>query len=471
MLRLGSTLILARILSPEDFGLIAMVTALTGLVEVFKDVGLGIATVQRKDITHREISSLFWINVGVGCLFALTFVALSPAISWFYEDDRLVAITLPLATTLLWGGMVVQHEALLSRQLKQGHLAFIRMTATLLSSIGGILLAFYGFGYWALVIREVARSLIYLLGVWWICGWMPSMVLRPREVSGFLNFGRDLTFTHVVMAIIGKIDGVLVGKFFGPVSLGAYRQAQNLIMAPLEQFNTPIFSVAQPALSRLQSEPDRYRRYYQRVVGFVAMVTMPLGVFVAAYPTEITLVILGEKWIQAAPFLGVFAVAVAVRPTIATTAIVLVTLGRAKVLLALALAHSLLLTLLMLTGISFGALGIALAHVATSVLFILPNLHYSFKDSPINVGAFFVAIRMPLISSVCMGVVLGMLRLMAPIASPVLSLLTGAAIAGIIYLLPWILTGSGRAELRLIVEDIRYSLVRKADPSSQVTPA
>jgi O-antigen/teichoic acid export membrane protein len=462
--RLVSTLILARILAPEDFGLVAMVMALTGLVDIVKGLGLGSATVQRRDITHREISSLFWINVSAGGVLAFAFVAISPVISWFYGDGRLTAITLPLASTLLWGAMAVQHEALLNRQLKQGSLAFIRLFATVLSSCLGIAFALVGLGYWALVVREVARSLINLLGVWWFCRWMPALLFRPKEVRGFLNFGKDLTITILVVSIIEKIDGILVGRFFGPVALGVYRQAQNLTFTPVEQLNGPVSSIAQSGLSSLQSDPDRYRRYYQRVVGFVALVTMPLGVFAVVYHEEITLLVLGDKWLSAAPFLGVFAVAVAIRPTIATTAIILVTLGRSKVMLGLALAHSLVLILLLAAGLPWGPLGIAVAHVATSVVTIPLKLYYSFRGSPVTLGSFWSAIWMSLVSSVFMGVSLFVLCLTFPIAHSLPSLLVGCAIGATTYLLPWLLFPSGRAELWLILQDVQNAMLRRPIP-------
>lgn len=466
-IRLGVTLVLARLLSPEDFGLVAMVMALTGLVDIVKDLGLGTATIQRKNITHTEISSLFWINVSAGAFLAFGFLAATPLISWFYEDDRLREITAPLATTLLWGAMAVQHEALLSRQLKQGHLAMVRLLATLLSSFGGIALALLGMGYWALVAREVARSLIYLLGVWWSCGWIPSLMLRVREVTSYLYFGRDLTFTNTVIAIIGKIDGVLVGKLFGPVALGAFRQAQNLILAPIEQFNGPVLSVIQPALSALQSEPDRYRRYYERVVTFVAMITMPVGIFVAIYAQEITLLILGEKWIQCVPFLSVFAVAAAVRPTIATTAVVLVTTGRSRALLALTVLHSVVLLILMVGGISWGALGVAVAHVMTSVVTIPAKLHYSFKECPVSTKSFLSAVRVTIASAGFMGISLVSLRFMLPFDLPFTSLLMGCVIAFLTYVLPWLLMPTGRAEIRLIIHDTVSSLARRPAPASR----
>lgn len=463
--RLGAVLILARILAPEDFGLVGMVMAITGIAEIFKDLGLGIATVQRKDISHQQISSLFWVNVLFGGLLVIAFSVMSPVISWFYGDSRLILIALPLATTLLWGGMAVQHEALLSRQFKQGPLALVRLIATVLSFSLGITLALNGFGYWALVVREVTRSLIHCLGVWLSCRWMPDLRISLKEVRGFLNFGRDLTVTNIALAIIGKIDSVLIGKLFGADALGVYRQASTLVSTPVEQFNGPVFSVMQPGLSALQSDPERYRSYYRRVVGFVAMVTMPLGVFVATYPEELTLLLLGTKWIHAAPFVGIFAVAVMLRPTMTTTGIVLITLGKSRVLLGLAVVHGLVLTLMILVGLPWGALGIAMAHVATSFITAPLILRYCVKHSPVNIRSFFSAIFKPLLSALFMGVSLIIFRFMVPIANPLPDILAGCTVGAIAYLLPWVLLPSGRSELRLILQDVQNAVLRKPIPT------
>lgn len=459
--RLGATVVLARLLSPEEFGLVAMVIAFTSLVDLVKDLGLGTATVQRQNITHREISSLYWINALFALLLTLALGALAPTIAWFYDEDRLVLIALPLATTLLFGGMAVQHEALLTRQLRQGPLGLVRLLATLLSSGIAIALATAGYGYWSLVVREITRSFLYMVGVWWYCRWLPEIRLSFKEVKGFLSFGKDLTLTNIVIAVIGKIDGILVGKFFGPVALGVYRQAQNLIMAPIEQFNAPVLGVAQPGLSALQTEPERYCRYYQRVAGIVALVTMPLGIFFAAYSQELTLTVLGERWLPAAPFVAVFGIAAAMRPTVATTSIVLVTLGRSKTLLTLAVAHSLLLTVLMLIGLRWGAVGVAVAHVVTTVILIAPKIHYSFRQSPVSPSALLSAIQVSLLSSVFMGATLIIFRQTYPISHPVVGLTTGAVVGLVAYLLPILLLPSGRAELRTILVDVRASLQRR----------
>ena len=455
-------MILARILSPQDIGLVAMVIVLLGLIEFVKDLGLGIVTMQRQDITHQEVSSLFWINVLLGGMFALLLCALSPVISSFYGDERLVLITLALAPSLLLGGIVVQPEALLSRQMKQGPLAFIRLTSTLLSSALAVVLALAGVGYWSLVVREVARAAFYLVGTWWYLRWVPALVFQLRSVLHYLKIGTDLSFAFVVTAITGKIDAILVGRYFGAVDLGLYRQAQGLIVAPIEQFNAPVYGVSQPALSALQSEPGRYCRYYQRMTGFVAMVTMPIGVFLAIYASEFTLVLLGAKWAEAAPFVRAFALAMALRPTIHSCTMVLVTLGKTKPLIGLELANSLLFALFVVVGLQISAVAVAIAFVMTTVVFIPLRIRFSFKDTPVSGRTMFLAIKTPLAATAAYGLdVAGVLEAAVHVGRPLMSLTAGIAVGFATYALAWLLVPGGRSELQRLLQDIRGARSRR----------
>lgn len=464
--RIGGMLILARLLAPEDFGLVAMVAAFVGFFEVFKDLGLGVATIQRYEIANEGTSSLFWINaVFCGALtFGLWLSA--PTISWFYDDSRLTVITLWLSTTLFLGGLTIQHEALLNRKLEQGKLAVIRLCATVTSLLVGVGLAYFDPTYWVLIAREVSRSLFWLIGVWLACGWIPALTLRIADVKEQLKFGRDITMTNVLMALVGKIDGVLIGKFFGPGVLGAYRQAYNLIMLPIEQFNGPVFRVAESGMSRLQMDRDRYARYFRRVAGYVSFVTMPLGIFTAIYAEELTTLILGPRWAAASPFVVIFALAAALLPTLATSALVLLTLGKSKALLSLAFSQSLVLVLAMVAGVRWGAVGVASANVITSLIFVVPRLYYGFKDSPITLQTFFSAIQMSLISTMLMGGGLACLQMTAPPMDSTTRLLLGGSSAIALYMLPRMLLVAGRIELRAMVSDLQGALFQRTLPNS-----
>ena len=355
VLRLGSTLILARLLMPEQFGLVAMVTAITRIAERFAGLGLSAATVQAPKINHQQCSNLFWINISAGVLFASTILLLAPGISAFYEDDRLSAISAALSLSFVGAGLTIQHQALLLRQLRMPQITAIQVVATLLSVCVGIALALGGFGYWALVWKEVAQSLFLAVGTWALCPWVPSRPRRRVDMGRLLSFGRDLTLTEFVFAIAAQLDSVLIGRFGGAVPLGLYRQAYNLFMGPIERLNAPILGVSQPTLSILQFEPDRYRRYYERILLAVSLATIPIGVFTAISAREIVLVALGEEWIGAVVFLRIFGVAGAILVTVGTSGMVLVTRGKSGRYLVVNLVYSLTLVGLMFVGATWAS--------------------------------------------------------------------------------------------------------------------
>ena len=283
IIRLASTFLLARLLSPIDFGLVAMVVSVTAIAERFSELGLSTATIQCRELSHQQVTNLFWINVLAGCLLSVLICGLAPGIARFYDNPKLLPLTLAISTTFVWGGLTVQHQALLSRQLKQAQLGSVRLGASFLSLILTIVLAINHFGVWALAWREVARAFFVAVGMWFYCRWIPGWPRRNANIGGLLRYGSHLTLNGLVNACIAQLDRLLIGRFFGPGPLGLYRQAQQLLIAPIEQLQSPVNSVASPGLSMLQVDPDRYRRYFQRIALVISLPTMPLGVFVAVY--------------------------------------------------------------------------------------------------------------------------------------------------------------------------------------------
>jgi O-antigen/teichoic acid export membrane protein len=458
VLRLGAIAILARLLSPEDFGLVAMVTAVTAVLDGFRDLGLGMATVQHQEITQRQATHLFWVNAVGGMAFALVLCVFSPLIAGFYRDDRLVALTIAMSLTFVWGGLSVQHEALMSRQLKQSQLATIRLAASALSIVVGVALALRGWGYWALVWREVVRSALVVGGVWLGCPWLPGRPGRGAEAGALIRFGRDLTFANLLVALITNIDRLLIGRYFGPSAVGLYRQAQQLLMAPIDQLNAPLIAVAQPALSALQREPDRYRRYYEKIASLVALATVPVGLFVAVYATEVTALVLGPAWSEAAALIRIFGVAAAIRPAVGTSAIVLMTCGQSARYLWIAVAHSVVLVSALVVGIRWGAEGAAFAHVATTVVLLVPKLYYSFLRTPVRSAVFLRAVRNPAIAGAVMAACLIALRAAIPTTGVLTSLLVGSTVGSILYPAVWLLLPGGREQARALVLDVNGAL-------------
>jgi len=257
VLGIAATAVLARILVPADFGLLGMVFALTAIAERFKDIGLGKATVQKKELTHSEVSNLFWLNFAIGLGICLSISLLSGAIAKFYHEQRLTQIAMLLSLTFVLGGLTIQHQALLNRQMKFLATGAIGTGALIVSNALAILLALKGYGYWSLVWRELARSALVAIGTSIACPWVPGLPNSEKGVGAQMRFGRDITLFNVVTYFTSSLDQILLGKFTGATALGIYRQAFQLITMPINQLTAPMQSVWEPLFSALQDDAPK----------------------------------------------------------------------------------------------------------------------------------------------------------------------------------------------------------------------
>jgi O-antigen/teichoic acid export membrane protein len=264
-----------------------------------------------------------------------------------------------------------------------------------------------------------------------------------------------------MIGLISRFDGLLIGKFFGASTLGLYRQAYQLLVVPVQQINVPISSVAQPALSRLQSDPERYRRYYQKMLFFISVMLIPIGIFIGIYAREIVLLLLGEKWIGAVPFIRIFSAVAAISPAIGTYTVVLVTCGKSAKFLLIALAHCVVLFLSMIVGIRYGAIGIAFAHLLTITVLAIPKLYYSFAGTPVTVGQFFKTTVSPLLASLCMLAAICVWLKFITITDIFLRLSTGGVVGAISYLAVLLLLPASRKDLIALYKDVTSSIQRK----------
>ena len=380
-------------------------------------------------------------------------------------------MTLAISTTFVFGGLTVQHQALLSRQLKQGHLAAIRLSASFLSLIVAVLLAVGHFGVWALAWREVTRAFFVAVGMWLSCRWIPGLPRRNVKIRALLHYGSHLTLSQLAIACISQLDRLIIGRFFGAIPLGLYRQAQQLLIAPIDQLRMPVYSVASPSLSILQADPNRYRRYYQRIVLVIGLATMPLGLFITIYAAEITHVLLGPKWVAATVYLQIFGMVTVLKPCLDTTAVVMLTYGLSKRLLTLSVAYNALFAAFMFTGICWGAEGVALSNVVAIVVLMFPMLYFSLRRTPVTLGAFFSAISTPAIASAVMAAVLLALHGFISRYGMTASLFSGLGVAAAVYPTVVILLPRGRREVVALISAVLGSFKRERYPTIDLPEA
>ena len=370
-----STVVLARMLLPADFGLVAMVTAITGLGQAFSDLGLSEATIQRQEISHHQVSTLFWINVAIGMTLMLVTVALGPALAWFYREPRLKDITFLVSLTFLIGGLRVQHDALLRRQMRFVSLA-IRDVAGYATAVPvAIIMAWRGAGYWAIVALPLILNFASMVISWVMVRWIPGLPRRDAKVGSLIVFGGNVAASYVIMAVNRSADAVLTGWYWGAGPLGLYSKAYNLLMLPVRQLGTPARSVAVPAFSRLQTDPERFGRYYLRCVNLIMWITAPAFgfLFVAAGP--VIILVLGNKWREAAPVFQILVISALGQLLLESTIWLFVGRGQSQQLLKLLLIISPVIVGSFLIGLPFGIKGVAL----TGSLVLLATLPWILK--------------------------------------------------------------------------------------------
>jgi len=447
-LQMGSTVVLARLLTPQDFGLIAMVTAVTGFVMMFKDMGLSMATVQRAEVNHGQISTLFWINVGLSLCVMLVTAALAPTIAWFYGEPRLTWITLALAGAFIFGGLTVQHQALLRRQMQFRALAIVEIVSMSVGIVTAIIAAWYGAGYWALVIMQLAGAIAGAIAVWVVCGWRPGWPRRCSGVREMLAFGGNLTGFSVINYFARNADKILIGKLWGSGQLGLYSKAYGLLMLPINQIRGPLTSVAIPALSHIQGDPKRYTSYYTKLILLLSFISMPLIVFLAICSRSIIHLLLGEQWLGASRIFQILAIAAFIQPVASTRGLVLLSLGQSGRYLKWGILNALVVVTSFAVGIRWGAIGVASAYAVANYLILFPSLWYCFRLTPISIATFLKAIARPAVAS--LAIALAMLLAHPFLVNRPDTIVIGGCfvIGSLAYLLTWVVLPGGLQVLR-----------------------
>lgn len=401
LVQTASTIVMARLLTPADFGLIAMATAVTGFAALFKDLGLSMATVQKAEINHEQISTLFWVNVTVSAMIALITVAVAPAIAWFYGTPRLTLITITLSLVFVLGGLTVQHQALLQRQMRFTALAAIQVLSMLAGVVTAIIAASMRAGYWALVIMQVVTAVFTVLGVWLLCDWRPGRPVRHTGVRSMLVFGGNITGFNVVNYFARNADNLLIGRYWGAGPLGFYSKAYSLLMLPLNQINIPLAAVVVPALSMLHCEPSRYRAYYLKTISFITLISTPLVSFFIVCSDDLILLILGSQWATASNIFSVLGISALIQPLYYTQGWLHISAGRSDRYLRWGLVGSLVIVLGFMVGLPYGPLGVAVAYSVTLWAIIVPCMWYAGRSAEIRVSDIFAAVSKNIVAGLC----------------------------------------------------------------------
>jgi len=375
----AGTIMLARLLTPHDFGLVTMVVSLSLLLQSFGVNGFVEAVVQSKQIDHKQISTLFWINASLSFLFMLVFIASAPVIVWFYKEPLLKPIAAGMAVSIFFGGLSNQHMSLLTRNMYFIRITSAEVTARLISISTAIALAWWGWGYWALVAKWVLLPMMITLGVWIMCGWRPGLPARGTGVRPLLKFAFH-TYGNFIMSYFRRnVDKILVGRFFGTQLLGYYDRAYHLSnMVPI-QILSPLNSVSVATFSRLSDEPQKYRYHYLTVISVLAFIGMPISAVLTLNSHDIILLLLGPQWGKTGQIFSIFGLSIGVAIIYITHGWLHLSLGTPHRWFRWSVVEFIVTILCFAIGLKFGVVGIAVAFTASFYILIGPALWYAGK--------------------------------------------------------------------------------------------
>jgi O-antigen/teichoic acid export membrane protein len=435
-LRVGSLMVLARLLDPKDFGLVGMVTAFTGVLGLFRDFGLSSATVQRTEVTDEQVSTLFWINCLVGGILWLLMAAVSPLIAAFYREPRLLWVTIVLAMGFFFNAVGVQHSAMLQRQMRFTTLAAIDIISLVVSIAVGIGMALHGFKYWSLVVMTIISPLITSTSLWLTTRWIPGAPRRRVGIHSMMRFGGTITLNGLVVYIAYNLEKVLLGRFWGAETVGIYGRAYQLINIPTENLNSAVGEVAFSVLSRVQNDLKRLRSYFLKGYSLVLALTVPITVACALFGTDLISVLLGPKWKEAVPIFRLLAPTILMFAMMNPFSWLLFSLGWVNRSLKIALVIAPLAIGAYLIGLPYGPKGVAFAYSTAMGIWLIPHILWCIHGTGISFLDILNVVKRPVISAgvgatLAFGAQLEYGRLL----SPLLRLVSGCGILFGVYVL------------------------------------
>ena len=433
-LRVGSLAVLSRLLEPKDFGLVGMVTAIIGVLSLFRDFGLSTATVQRSSVTEEQISTLFWINLLVGAILAVLAMAAAPVIAAFYHEPRLFAVTAVLATGFLFNAAGVQHSAQLQRQMRFTASAIVDISALVVSVSVGIGMALKGYGYWSLVGMTFVTPLVATAGMWLTTRWIPGMPRKNVGIRSMLRFGGTITLNGLIVYLAYNLEKVLLGRYWGAAAVGIYGRAYQLINIPTENLNTAAGEVAFAALSRVQDDPIRLKNYFLKGYSLVLGLTLPITVVAALFADDLILVVLGPKWKDSVTVFRLLAPTILMFALINPLSWLLFSLGLVGRSLKVAMVLAPLVISGYLIGLPYGPKGVALAYSTVMALWVVPHIAWCVHGTPVSLRDIGRVLRGPLLSGLVAGMAAFALQsFYGQLLSPLIRLLLGGTIFLSVY--------------------------------------
>jgi len=402
-LQIIASVFLARMLTPSDFGLVAMVTTFSLLLVNFGLNGFTEVVLQWEMIDHCQASNLFWINVGAGLLLTTGFAGAGSLMARFYSNPRVTHVALGVCLTIFITSTSVVHLALLKRAMRFSAASANEIVSRAVSVVTSILLAWAGWGYWALVAGVVAQPLSQSVGAWTLCRWIPGLPRRVAGTGSMVRFAMNIYGRFTVNYFARNMDNLLVGWRFGSGPLGFYKKAYDLFLLSASQLVSPLTNVAVAALSRLNRDSVEYRRYLLSALGVTAFVGMGLGADLTLVGKDVIRLVLGPGWEQAGRIFTFFGPGVGIMLLYGTIGWIHLSIGTPNRWFRWVAVEFTVTGLLFLLGLAWGPEGMAMAWTASFWILTIPAFWYAGKPIGLRITPVVASVWRFVIASVLAG--------------------------------------------------------------------
>ena len=381
------SIVLARILAPEDYGQVALITVFTTIMQVFVDSGLGTALIQKKDADDLDFSSVFYFNFAV-CLvlYAIMFMV-APLIAWFYKDSTLTPIVRVISLTIVISGVKGIQQSYVSRNMLFKRFFYATLGGTVFSAFLGIGLAYAGFGVWAIVAQQLSNTAIDTLILWLTVKWRPQKMFSWERLKGLLSFGWKMLASALLDTVYGNIRSLIIGKLYSSADLAYYNQGDKFPNVIANNINTSIDSVLLPTMASEQDNASRVKAMTRRAIKTSTYIMAPLMMGLAFCAEPIVRLILTDKWLPCVPYLRIFCITYMFYPIHTANLNAIKAMGRSDLFLKLEIAKKIVGMALLLSTMWFGVMAMAysllISSVTSQIINSWPNrklLNYRYLD-------------------------------------------------------------------------------------------
>ena len=373
------SIILARLLMPKEFGLIAMISVFISLGNILINSGMSQSLLRTQDLDNDDYSSVFYFNLFLSILIYLIVFFLAPYISDFYKQEILIDIIRVYSITFFINAFSVIQVAKLTKQLKFKLQAFISIPSVMLSSFIGVYLAYSGYGVWSLVFSTLSQSLISTILLWYFGKWTPCLSIKYDKIKKHWNFGYKLLFSGLLDTISNNVYSIIVGKFFAITQVGYYQRAETLKQFPISNIILIIDKVTYPILASIQDEDQRLKFVYSIILQMVLFIIAPMLIFSAVLAEPIFRFLFTDKWLPAVPYFQVLCVNGILYPIHAYNLNILSVKGRSDLFLKLEIIKTIILILIIIISFQWGIYGLLFGGIVSSTLAFFVNTYYTNK--------------------------------------------------------------------------------------------